>query len=194
MKYFGAVGAELDDVASLVVSEIVQCPTMGEITREGFVNGWSELGGDTIERQKAILTSRRANLNSVNLRDRDILKKIYKHTFKLGITGAGQRSVDKETCIEMWKLIFSPPSFNWSTKSTDWLALWLEFVAGNSVKGINSDVWNQTFKFAEESIRDESLTWWSEEAAWPALVDEFVEWIKAKRGVGREEEMEDMDY
>lgn len=194
MKYFEDVGAGLDDVASLIVSEIIQCPTMGEITREGFVNGWSELGGDTIAKQQALLRQRRATLANATPRERDIFKKVYKHTFKLGITATGQRSVDKENCIEFWKLLMTSPSFNWSTTGTKWLDLWVEFVGQNSVKGINADVWNQTFAFAEESVKDETLAWWSEEAAWPALVDEFVEWMKEKRGTGRDEEMEDMDY
>lgn len=91
-------------------------------------------------------------------------------------------------------MMLSPPSFDWSTKSTPWLQLWLEFVGDNSVKGINADVWNQTLVFAEESTKDDTLKWWSEESAWPALVDEFVEWINEKRGVNKNDEDDEMEY
>jgi DCN1-like protein 1/2 len=194
MAYFTAIGAELDDIACLIASEIVQCPSMGEITRDGFVNGWKDLGGDTIEAQKRIVASRRQGLGSAAPTSRQLMKAVYKHTFKLGITSAGQRSVDKETCMEFWKMLFAPPSFDWRTQGTNWLALWLEFVASNNVKGINSDVWNQTLVFAAESVKDETLAWWSEEAAWPALVDEFVEWSNEKRGVKKADADEEMEY
>jgi DCN1-like protein 1/2 len=192
MKYFEALGIDLSDVSSFIVSEILQCPTMGEITREGFTDGWSDLGVDTIDKQKKLVQSRRATIGQPV--HREILKKVYKHTFKLLLTGAGQRSVDKGTCIEMWKVLFKAPALDWRTPTTNWLELWTEFVEANSIKMINSDVWQQTFKFAEESIKEESLSWWSEESAWPALVDEFVEWIKEKRGDGKEENMEDVEY
>jgi DCN1-like protein 1/2 len=43
MGYLGDLKVELEDIGMLAVSEIVQCPTMGEITREGFTDGWSSL-------------------------------------------------------------------------------------------------------------------------------------------------------
>lgn len=166
---------------------------MGEISREGFCDGWSELGGlDTIEKQKKFIQQRRAALGQPG--NRDVLKNVYNHTFKLLLTGAGQRAVDKEQCMELWKVLFRAPSLDWRTPTTDWLELWTEFVAENNIKMINSDVWKQTFKFAEESVKDDTLAWWSEESAWPALVDEFVEWIKEKNGTGRDLNMDDMDY
>jgi len=192
MKYFDALSVDLSDISSFIVSEIVQCPTMGEITREGFTNGWIELGMDTVDKQKKFVQTRRGTLAQPG--NREILKKVYRHAFKLLLTNQGQRSVDKDTCIEMWKVLFSPPSLDWKTNNTPWLDLWTEFVTNNNIKAINLDVWMQTLKFAEESIRDESLSWWSEEASWPALVDEFVEWMKERRGDGKEEEMEDMEY
>lgn len=42
MKYLQELSVDLEDIDSLAALEIVQAPTMGEITREGFVNGWLE--------------------------------------------------------------------------------------------------------------------------------------------------------
>ena len=42
MGYLQELQVDLEDMDVLAVSEIMQSPTMGEITREGFVNGWSE--------------------------------------------------------------------------------------------------------------------------------------------------------
>jgi DCN1-like protein 1/2 len=102
--------------------------------------------------------------------------------------------VDKENCVEVWKVLFSAPSLNWRTPNNNWLELWINFVQKSSTKAINMDVWMQTLKFAEESLRDESLKWWSEEASWPALVDEFVEHIREERGENGPEELDEMEY
>lgn len=42
MKYFEDLDINVEDLDSFVVFEIVQAPTMGEMTRDGFVNGWQE--------------------------------------------------------------------------------------------------------------------------------------------------------
>ena len=102
----------------------------------------------------------------------------------------------KDELVELWRLLFTSPGLDWRTKNNNWLELWLEFVGNSSAKAFNRDVWSQTFRFAEESLKDESLGWWNEEASWPSLIDEFVEWIRAKRGVGggNGHEDEDMEY
>lgn len=42
MSYLQQLEVDLEGMDSLAVLEIIQAPTMGEITREGFVNGWLE--------------------------------------------------------------------------------------------------------------------------------------------------------
>ena len=42
MKYFQDIDIDVEDLDSFVVFEIVQAPSMGEMTRDGFVNGWQE--------------------------------------------------------------------------------------------------------------------------------------------------------
>lgn len=42
MKYFQDIDIDVEELDSFVVFEIVQAPTMGEMTRDGFVNGWQE--------------------------------------------------------------------------------------------------------------------------------------------------------
>ena len=43
-KYLADIDVNLEDVGLFIVSEIVQSPSMGEMTRDGFVSGWSSLG------------------------------------------------------------------------------------------------------------------------------------------------------
>lgn len=44
-------------------------------------------------------------------------------------------------------------------------------------------MWDQTGVFAMKSLEDESMGWWSEDGAWPGVLDEFVFYIKEKRGI-----------
>lgn len=85
--------------------------------------------------------------------------------------------------IEYWRLLFSEPSLEWSTSSTPWLDWWIEFLELRWKKSVNKDMWDQTLNFAIRTLDDESLKWWSEDSAWPGVVDEFVQYVqKEKRG------------
>lgn len=42
MKYFQDIDVDLEDLEAFAAHEIVQAPAMGEMSREGFVNGWQE--------------------------------------------------------------------------------------------------------------------------------------------------------
>lgn len=190
MTYFGDLGINPEQYTAFVVSEILKCPTLGEIQRDSFTAAWSELGGDTIDKQKKIIAMRCASLSSdVNAR-----KAVYTYAFKLGLTESNQRTIEKDVALQMWNVLLAPPMSSWKTKSHDWLNEWTEFVTQANTKGVNKDVWEQTFKFAQETLKDETLSWWNENSAWPALIDEFVEWIKAKSGGGAGGEDEDMEY
>ena len=43
MKYFGDLDVDLEGMDALAVMEVIQAPTMGEIGREGFVDGWAAI-------------------------------------------------------------------------------------------------------------------------------------------------------
>lgn len=44
MKYLGDIQVQLDEVSCLAIAELLQSPSMGEFTREGFLNGWRSTG------------------------------------------------------------------------------------------------------------------------------------------------------
>lgn len=110
------------------------------------------------------------------------LKQIYKHSFILA-RPEGQKAVPLDTATVFWRLLFSPPSLEWSTSSTPWLDWWVEFLEQRWKKSVNKDMWDQTLSFAEKTLADESLSWWSEDSAWPGVIDEYVDYVqKEKRG------------
>ncbi|KAL8940491.1 MAG: hypothetical protein Q9216_002778, partial [Gyalolechia sp. 2 TL-2023] len=69
----------------------------------------------------------------------------------------GQRSLPLETATEYFRLLLSPPSVKWSTPSTPWLDLWLEYLTTKWKKAISKDVWEQTGVFVQKSLEDESM-------------------------------------
>lgn len=43
MRYLGDLGVKLDDVVVLAILTELSAPTMGELTRDGFVGGWKKI-------------------------------------------------------------------------------------------------------------------------------------------------------
>ena len=123
---------------------------------------------------------------------KDTFTKIYKYTFQIARSG-NQKAIPLEMALAYWQLLFSSPSSSvrWKTDANPWLDWWSEFLESKWKKSVNKDMWTETLKFAQQCLEDESLGFWNEEASWPSVVDEFVEWVGEKRGKGVEaEEME----
>ena len=122
----------------------------------------------------------------------DFFKRVYKQTFLIARL-PGQKIVPLETALEYWRLLFTDPSRSWNTPITPWLTYWLEYLEAQWKKSISKDMWDQTGVFAMKSLEDESMSWWSEDGAWPGVLDEFVFYVRDKRrntAGGAESEMD----
>ena len=110
---------------------------------------------------------------------------VYTYTFQLAKTGT-QKAVPLETASAYWELLFTSPlsEVKWTTGSSPWCAWWIEFLNTQWKRSINKDVWNQTLKFARLALRDEAMSFWSEEASWPSVIDEFVGWVRKEKRQG----------
>jgi DCN1-like protein 1/2 len=168
---------DISDVGALVFFELVQSPSLGVITRQGCVDGLMAANADSISKIRTIVQQRRAQLPSGG----DAFRAAYNHTFALGLQDR-QKSLSMEMALEFWKLLFSSPAFEWRTETTPWREWWLEFYESNVKRAVNKDLWKQTLNFALETVKDDTLGFWSEESSWPSVIDEFVAWAKEKRG------------
>ncbi|KAF6238344.1 hypothetical protein HO173_003624 [Letharia columbiana] len=177
MRYLTDLGVKLDEVVVLAVLTELGAPTMGEFTREGFVNGWQSHRAETLPKQQGQIASFRRSLATTP----DFFKRIYKQTFLIARL-PGQKIVPLETALEYWRLLLTAPSLSWNTASTPWLTLWLEYLEAQWKKSVSKDMWDQTGVFAMKSLEDESMSWWSEDGAWPGVLDEFVFYVREKRG------------
>jgi DCN1-like protein 1/2 len=117
--------------------------------------------------------------------DMALFKRVYRYTFTC-TRESGQRSLPVENALVYWGLLFQSPGVPWVTASTNWLELWGEFLRAKWNKTVNRDMWNQTFEFFLKTMEDETLSFWNENSAWPGVIDDFVAYVKEKRGDTKE--------
>ncbi|KAI1803171.1 DUF298-domain-containing protein [Daldinia bambusicola] len=179
MAYLTSIGVDLEGASLFLAMELVQAPTIGEITRTGFINGWKAhpAADAKIESQKQYFKRLADSLS----KDRDLFRRVYRYAFVVGREG-DQRALSLDNAILYWELLFKKPGMVWigETTGTDWLAEWIAFLRENWTRSVSRDMWNQTFEFALKSMADEALSFWSEDGAWPGVIDDFVAWYKRK--------------
>ncbi|KAL9000279.1 MAG: hypothetical protein Q9169_000996 [Polycauliona sp. 2 TL-2023] len=183
MRYLQDLGLSLEEPVVFAILTELGAPTMGELTRSGFVDGWKRLRASTLSDQKSSLPNLRTSLSSSPQSPQGLFRQTYKHTFRLALA-PGQRSLPLDTALEYWRLLLSPPAIQWDTSTTPWLDYWLEYLTTKWKKGVSKDMWEQTGVFVGKSLEDESMGWWSEDGAWPGCLDEFVGFVREKRGGG----------
>jgi len=175
MDYLEKINVSLENVELFVALEIVQAPTIGEITKQGFVEGWKKARCEDTKKQAAFVKGEIKRLST----DIALFKRVYKHAFIAG-REKDQKALSLDNALTFWGTLFAEPGWRWVGQNHDWLALWKEFLGEKWTRSVNKDMWNMTLEFALKSVDDESLSFWSEDGAWPSVIDDFVEWCKAK--------------
>lgn len=114
-------------------------------------------------------------------KDRDLFRRVYRYAFVVGREG-DQRALSLDNAMLYWEMLFQKPGQPWvgNSAGTDWLAEWTAFLRENWTRSVSRDMWNQALEFAVKSREDETLGFWSEDGAWPGVIDEFVDWYKRK--------------
>lgn len=120
--------------------------------------------------------------------DTAYFKRIYKYAFVAG-RERDQKALSLENATVYWSMLFANPGWEWKSENHDWLEHWKTFLSEKWTRSVNKDMWNMTIEFALKSVEDESLSFWSEDGAWPSVIDDFVDWCK-KNGIAKSESME----
>ncbi|KAH6661323.1 Cullin binding-domain-containing protein [Truncatella angustata] len=178
MQYLSQLGVDFEDASMFVALQVLKAEDIGDLKKEGFVKGWKEAGVDAnIAAQKNYMTNQVQSLS----RDPKTFREVYRHAFVLGKEGEA-RALTLEMATTFWQMLFKAPGRPWVGKQTglNWLAQWLAFLEEKWTRTVSKDMWNQTYEFAVKSADDESLSFWSEDGAWPGVIDSFVAWYKAK--------------
>ncbi|KAF3354871.1 GTP cyclohydrolase 1 [Verticillium dahliae VDG1] len=173
------LGVNPENAELLVVMEIVQAPAVGEITRKGFVDGWKSTGVQATNKDHAKHIKSLVKKLST---DQALFKKVYRHTF-VAAKEQDQKAISLEYAQIYWETLFAPPGWQWASQNHNWLELWNSFLAAKWTRSVNKDMWNMTLEFAYKSLEDETLSFWSEDGAWPSVLDEFVAWCREEKGI-----------
>ncbi|KAK5655322.1 hypothetical protein OQA88_5889 [Cercophora sp. LCS_1] len=165
---------------TFVLLEIVQAEILGTISRKGFVDGWKSAASDTTFRVQPDIASQKKYIRhrvAEAARDPAYFKTLYQRAFLAG-RELHQKSVDKYVAVAFWGMLFGPAVHPWRTKAVDWLGAWNSFLESEWNRSVNRDMWNQTFIFANKTMADDTLGFWSEDQAWPGVIDDFVLWCR----------------
>lgn len=203
MNYLSSnLGVNIENAELFVALELLQVPAIGEITRKGYIEGWknakyvaplqhhamSNTDFTSVEPNHKEHAKHLQTLVAALARDTALFKKVYKYAF-IGGREKDQKALSLENALVYWDMLFAPPGIQWKNQHRDWLALWKAFLAEKWTRSVNRDMWNMVLEFAFKSMDDDTLSFWNEDGAWPSVIDDFVEWCKAK-GIGKSEQMD----
>ncbi|KAG2494561.1 hypothetical protein HYH03_007327 [Edaphochlamys debaryana] len=156
------------DIVVLVVSYYMNAAVMCEYSKDEFTSGMVRLGCDAIDKLKRRLPELRAELKQ-DAKFREVYAYAYNFSRE-----KGQKCVQLDTAVGMWQLLFSVPEQRWPLIDD-----WCEFLTKHHNRAISKDTWQQLYDFIKSVKPDFSN--FDENSAWPYLLDEFVEHMKAKR-------------
>mmetsp|Transcript_54035 Transcript_54035/g.106698 ORF Transcript_54035/g.106698 Transcript_54035/m.106698 type:complete len:255 (+) Transcript_54035:123-887(+) len=159
------LGISALDPVTLVLSYHCRAEQMGVFTRDEFCGGMQRLGCDDIVKLRAKIEELRGALH-----DRVACKEIYAYTFQFALD-QGQKCLPVEMCIEFWKLLLR--------NHFALLDSWVGFVEQRCKNSISKDTWMMLYDLATQVKPD--LSDYDINGAWPVLIDEFVESVRAQQ-------------
>ncbi len=155
------------DVAVLVLAYHFKAASMCEFSKAEFTSGMAALGCDSVAKLAAKLPALRASLA-----EDATFRGVYAFTFAFA-RDKGAKSLAPDTALALWQLLL--PAARWPAADA-----WLEFVPTQGLKAVTADTWAQLLEFARAVKPD--LSNYDPEGAWPSLLDDFAEHLKAQRG------------
>jgi len=151
-----------DDPLMMVVAWKLNCQVTWEISRQEWMDGFS-LHGIHSMRQ----VTEKATQWKGELRNAEDFKQFYFFVFNYL---RGEKKVLEMDSVELvWEMLIKPRGWGLYDK-------WMAFLKESGTKAISKDSWQQLYE--SMNTYPKNLNNYDENAAWPLLFDEFVEWMK----------------
>lgn len=138
---------------------------MGYFSRAEFRTGLSELGASSLAQLRKVLPTL-----ATEVRHPHTLEQFHHFAFRFCLMEPGQKIIDTDTAAQMLALVLPGAPFvdsfcKFLTEQKDY-------------KKINADQWSNFLRFSREVRPDLSNV--EDNPAWPVLLDNFVEWQRAR--------------
>uniref|UniRef100_A0A7S0VA35 Defective in cullin neddylation protein n=1 Tax=Hemiselmis tepida TaxID=464990 RepID=A0A7S0VA35_9CRYP len=155
-----------DDVRMLVFTFNLQVKSPVKWTQMEWVSGMTRMGCDSVAKVKSKMISLQADLVDPNR-----FKQFYAFSFDMS-RAEGQKVLDLDTAVQLWRMVLKDRFHH--------LDAWCEFLEKVYKKSITKDTWMLTYDFSVQSNADMTNID-LDSSAWPVVIDEFVEYYRAKR-------------
>lgn len=164
-KFCEDISVEPENVVMLVLAWKMNARQMGFFTLQEWTKGLTELQCDTHTKVQNKLDYLKSFLHEPST-----FKSIYRYAYDFA-RDKDQRSMDMETARAMLQLLLGR---QWSLYGP-----FNNFLEQSKYKVINKDQWCNILEFSRSIQSD--LSNYDVDGAWPVMLDEFVEWLKAAR-------------
>ncbi|KAM0786075.1 hypothetical protein ACM66B_006886 [Microbotryomycetes sp. NB124-2] len=170
LSYCQDLKVEPEDPVMLAVACITKAPSMGRFAKQGWIDAWKEARQDTITGQQSHIQVLRDSMKQP-----DFFRRVYNFTFDYA-KNEGQKSLQHETACDLWSLLIPlDPGSHFPEEHLQW---WQQFLADKGSRAVSRDTWNLFLEFVRTI--DDRFEQYDEEAAWPSLIDDFVQRAREK--------------
>ncbi|XP_057473929.1 uncharacterized protein LOC130762264 [Actinidia eriantha] len=160
---------EHTDVRILMLAWKMKAEKQGYFILEEWRSGLKALRADTITKLKKALPDLDKEVKrSSNFAD------FYTYAFQYCLTEEKQKSIDIESICELLNLVLGFQFRPQVDYFVEYLKIQIDY------KVINMDQWMGFYRFCNE-ISFPDLCNYDDELAWPLILDNFVEWMRAKQ-------------
>lgn len=160
------LGLAPDSLEILIMSYLMNIQQMGYIDRTEFSKMAHHIKSKST--LKNHLVEQRMGLKF----EMDMAKKLHRFAFDF-CREKEKKIIDKETAVAMLTCIMQN---RWKLVNT-----FIDYLIKSTYRGINRDQWNNVFEFVRTFGDFENVQDYDPDGAWPVMIDEFVEFVKASR-------------